>query len=173
MLGDPEAYECLFTKSRSKFTEPRFLGIEALVITDEFVGGKVTIKPRTFEEAIIMKPAKVKGITLNLKNDGITFDCMISGIPPEHTDTLAMLNQECTVAILNGALADRPDNQKDLPLEGGKIGKESGAEEDEEDEEEGGETLADAEAEEEEATRKVTGELPKKGKKKAARKRVH
>lgn len=175
MLGDAEAYECLFTRSRSKFTEPRFLGIADLVLNDEFVGGKVTIKPRTFEEAIIMKPAKVKNITLHLKNDAISFDCMISGIPPEHTDTLAMLNQECTVAILNGAMADRSDNQKDLPLEGGKVGKAPAGEgEDEDDENEGEDntTLEEVEREEQEATERVTGERKAKpAKKKAAKKR--
>lgn len=174
ILGDPQAYECLFTTERSKFTEPRFLGIADLVINDEFVGGKVTIKPRTFEDAIVMKPAKVKNITLHLKNDAISFDCMISGIPPEHTDTLAMLNQECTVAILNGAMADRSDNQKDLPLEGGVVGK-AAAGEAEDDDDADPVSLADAQREEDEATEQVTGERaarkPKAGKKKTAKKR--
>lgn len=148
LMQDPESQEALFTASRSKHLEPRWLGIGAIQIADKFKEAKVTIKCDNSNEPLILKPATIGSIILEPQIGGLTaMRCMISGVPDEHLQTLTMLNRKCTISILNGALADRNDNQRELPLgEGGPVA----AGDDET-------TLAEAEKEEEEATQSAMG----------------
>jgi hypothetical protein len=169
LMQDEGAWDALFTGARSKHPEPRFLGIDPLAISDKFKEAKATIKCDNATEAVILKPATIGSISLEPQVGGLTaMTCMISGVPPEHTDTLAMLNRKCTVSILNGSLADRNENQKELPLGEGGLPTQSAEEDSEGDDN----TLADAEAEEEEATASALGRrIGNASKKRASKKK--
>lgn len=160
ILQDANAYEAFFTDERSKVMEPRFPGIDPITLSDKFEGAKATIKIEDAEEALILKPATIGSIVIMPVGGQPIMKCMISGVPDVHLQTLTMLNKRCTVSILNGALADRDEKQKDLPLAGGGPNVEETAEADEDAEGEGGGgfTLAEAEQEEEEATESVIGQ---------------
>jgi len=100
-----------------------------------------------------VKPAKVGSMGVTPVGGTPVMDCMISGVPDIHLQTLTLLNKKCKISILNGALADKDEKQKDLPLEGGgpDVSVESSGEV-------RNETLADVEREEQEATARVTGD---------------
>lgn len=146
ILQDEGAHDALFTSSRSKHPEPRFLGIEPLSISDKFKDSKVTFRPDNSEENIVLKPATIGSIFLFPMVGGLTeLRCMISGAPDGTIDVMGLLNRKCTISILNGKLADRSDGQEDLPL--GPGGNPEPTEEE----------LAAAEAEEAEATESAMG----------------
>jgi len=152
LMRDPHAYEAFFTDERSAVMEPRFPGMTEIPIDDEFVGAKVTIAPQDTDEPLVLKPAKVGSIVITPIGAQPIMRCMVSGAPDIHLQTLTLLNKKCTISILNGALADRSDKQKDLPLEGGgpQVSVEPGGEVK-------NETLADLQREEDEATRLAQG----------------
>jgi hypothetical protein len=118
LLQDASAYNCFFTDERSKVWEPRFPGVEPIVVGDKFEGAKVTITLEDAEEPLVLKPATVGGIVITCVGAQPTMKCMVSGVPDVHLQTLTFLNKRCTVSILNGSLADRDDRQKELKLDG-------------------------------------------------------
>jgi hypothetical protein len=151
LMRDPHAYEAFFTNERSAVMEPRFTGMTEIPIDDVFEGAKVTIAPQDTDKPLILKPAKIGSIVITPVGSQPIMKCMVSGAPDIHLETLTLLNKKCTISVLNGALAEKDDRQKELPLPGG--GPEVGVETD-------GEvkniTLADVEREEDEATRHAT-----------------
>lgn len=149
IMQDAAAYQCYFTNERSKVMEPRFPGIEPICLSDKFEGAKCTIKVEDAEEPVILKPATIGGIIIVCMGAQPIMRCMVSGVPDVHLQTLTMLNKRCTISILNGALADRPDNQKELPLPGGGPNV---APADDDGNGEDKTTLADAQREEAQAT---------------------
>jgi hypothetical protein len=153
IMLDPHAYEAFFTNERSKVLEPRFPGMDPISISDKFEGAKATLKIEDSDEPLILKPASIGSIVITPVGGQAILKCMISGVPDIHLQTLTLLNKRCTVAILNGALADRDEKQKDLPLAGGGPNVSV-----EDDGEVTNETLADVEREEDDAPRAATGD---------------
>ena len=154
ILGDPGSYGALFTAERSVHLEPRWLGIQAIEVSDKFKEAKVTLQCANSTEKVVLKPATVGSIRLEPQVGGqVAMSCTISGVPDEHLATLLMLNQKCTIAILNGSLVSKDDNQGDLPLEGGGPVVGNGHDSDDAD----GPTRADADREEAEATESAIG----------------
>jgi len=119
LLQDANAYEAFFTDERSQVMEPRFPGIEPIVLADKFEGAKATIKIEDDDEPLVLKPATIGSIVITPLGGQPIMKCMISGVPDVHLQTLTLLNKRCTISILNGSLADRDEKQKDLPLDGG------------------------------------------------------
>lgn len=121
LLQDVDAHDALYTDSRGKQLEPRFLTIDPIALTDKFVGAKVTISSANGEtESLILKPAKIGKIRLEPQVGGLTLlSCTIQGNPPDHADMLALLNQKCRVSILNASLDIKPaaSEEPELPLE--------------------------------------------------------
>lgn len=152
VLQDAHAYEAYFTDERSAVMEPRFPGIDPITLSDKFEGAKATLKIEDADEPLVLKPATIGGITIRCVGAQPIMNCMVSGVPDVHLQTLTLLNKRCTVSILNGSLADRDERQKDLPLAGGGPTIEE-ADEDDND----APTLAQVNAEEEEATESVIG----------------
>jgi hypothetical protein len=160
LLQDPRAYEAFFTDERSQVMEPRFAGIDPITLSDKFEGAKATIKIEDAEEPFILKPATIGSIVITPMGGQPVMRCMISGVPDVHLQTLTLLNKRCTVSILNGALAERDDKQKDLPLGGGGPNVHAEGEDDGDaavDPDADAPTLADAQAEEQAATESVIG----------------
>lgn len=118
LMRDPRAYESFFTDERSAVMEPRFPGMTEIPIDDVFEGAKVTIAPQDTDKPLVLKPAKIGSIVITPIGAQPIMKCMVSGAPDIHLETLTLLNKKCTISILNGALAEKDDRQKDLPLEG-------------------------------------------------------
>lgn len=119
ILQDSEAWEALFTQTRSSQAEPRFLGIDPLNISDKFKDAKVTLTPDNTDEPLILKPATLSKMVIYLLTGGIAYmSCNVLGAPPPEmvVDVLSMLNRKCTLSILNGKLLDRHENQQELDL---------------------------------------------------------
>lgn len=171
IMQDANAYEAFFTAERSAVMEPRFPGMDPITISDKFEGARATIKPEDADEALVLKPATIGGITITCMGAQPILKCMVSGVPDIHLQTLTLLNKRCTVSILNGALADRDEKQKDLPLAGGGPNVDEGGDENGDDRPDGGDgtTLADAEREEREATESVIGKQIRRAEAKAKR----
>jgi virulence-associated protein VagC len=140
LLGDATSYDSLFTSARSKFLEPRWLGVPYIPFAEKFKNAKVTINAGGAK--LVLKPATVQKIKLFLVGDQVAMACTISASPDEGVQVLEMLNLKCVVSILGGAVADKAENQQDLGLEGGGPVIES---------------LADALIEEDDATESVIG----------------
>jgi hypothetical protein len=157
IMQDSRAFEAFFTDERSQVLEPRFPGMDPISISDKFEGARATIKIEDGDEPLVLKPATIGGIVITPMGGQAIFKCMVSGVPDVHLQTLTLLNKRCTISILNGALADRDEKQKDLPLAGGGPNVEP---KDDGDENAYDTTLADATREEEEATRLALGEEP-------------
>ena len=119
LLQDVDAHDALYTDSRGKQLEPRFQTIDALALTDKFVGAKVTITSVDGEtENLILKPAKIRKIRLEPQVGGLTLmSCTIQGNPPDHADMLALLNAKCRVSILNASLDMKSAEEPELPLD--------------------------------------------------------
>jgi hypothetical protein len=157
MYNDPEAHNRLFTSARGAGLEPAFPSTH-LFIEDIFKGAKVTLRAENMEEALILKPATVKDIWLvcNPAGGHVVMSCKILGAPPDDAkvNPLRLINQKCTIAILNGALAEKAaanENQNELPLDEG--GPSAGNGHDEDDPE-----MTQAERDEAEATRAAVGD---------------
>ena len=148
LMRDPHAYEAFFTDERSAVMEPRFPGMTEIPIDDVFEGAKVTLAPQDNDKALVLKPAKIGSIVITPIGAQPIMKCMVSGAPDIHLETLTLLNKKCTISVLNGALAEKDDRQKDLPLDGD--GPNNG--------DAPPATLADAQREEDEATAGVTGD---------------
>lgn len=161
LMQDPHAYEAFFTDERSQVMEPRFPGMDPITISDKFEGAKATIKPEDADEAVVLKPATIGSIVITPLGGQPVMKCMVSGVPDVHLQTLTLLNKRCTVSILNGALADRDEKQKDLPLAGGGPNVDDGgadaAPDDAGDAAADAPTLAQAKAEEDAATESAIG----------------
>jgi hypothetical protein len=161
LMQDAHAYEAFFTNERSQVMEPRFPGMEPIVISDKFEGAKATIKCEDAEESLVLKPATIGSIVIMPLGGQATMKCMISGVPDVHLQTLTLLNKRCTVSILNGALADRDEKQKDLPLAGGGPNvadpESDDGEGDADDSPDNETTLAEVQREENEATESAIG----------------
>jgi hypothetical protein len=157
LMQDPHAYEAFFTDERSQVMEPRFPGMDPITISDKFEGAKATIKPEDAEDAVILKPATIGSIVITPLGAQPIMKCMISGVPDVHLQTLTLLNKRCTISILNGALADRDEKQKDLPLAGGGPNVD-GTDVPDSNEAVDPPTLADANKEEAEATASAMGQ---------------
>jgi hypothetical protein len=162
LMRDPHAYESFFTDERSQVMEPRFPGVD-IILPWKFENAKVTITPEDADEPLILKPATVASIVITPMASHPIMKCMVSGVPDVHLQTLTLLNQRCTISILNGALAEKDEKQRDLPLEGGgpNEGGEAAAESGEEAptmlDKEGSPTLHDAQREEDEAIESAIG----------------
>lgn len=175
LMQDPHAYEAFFTDERSQVMEPRFPGMDPITIADKFEGAKATIKPEDADESVVLKPATIGSIVITPVGGQPVMKCMVSGVPDVHLQTLTLLNKRCTLSILNGALADRDEKQKDLPLAGGGPNVDAGAEDDgDEAAEDNGEaadapTLAQAKAEEDAATESAIGRQIRKSEAKKRR----
>lgn len=167
IMQDPEAYQCFFTNQRSRVWEPRFPGTEPIAISDKFEGARVTIDIEDMKDNVILKPASVGSIIIHCKGAQPIMKCMVSGVPDVHLETLTMLNKRCRISILNGALADRPDNNRELPLEGGGPNPAPADAGDEDPT-----TLADAQREEDDATQSAIGRQIGRAEKKAAKKKT-
>lgn len=166
IMQDPEAYQCFFTNARSKVWEPRFPGAEPIAISDKFEGARCTIVTEEMTDPLVLKPATVGSIIIQCKGSQPIMRCMVSGVPDVHLQTLTLLNKRCRISILNGALADRSDAQKDLPLDGDGPGTPAAAGDGE------GEdptTLADATRDENEATESAIGRQIRQAEAKKAR----
>ena len=125
LLQDVDAHDALYTDSRGKQLEPRFLTIVPIGLQDKYVGAKVTISSASGEsESLILKPAKISKIRLDPQVGGLTLmSCTIQGNPPDHADMLALLNQKCRISILNASLdvrsaEDPADPELDLAHKG-------------------------------------------------------
>lgn len=151
IMRDANAYECFFTAENGQVMEPRFPGMEVITISDVFEGAKVTLILDDSPDPLVLKPAKVGGISIDRKGAQPIMRCMVSGVPDVHLQTLTLLNKKCRVSILNGALADRSENQKELVLPGGgpNVSVENNGDVK-------NETLADVQREEDEATQAAT-----------------
>lgn len=154
LMQDPHAYEAFFTDERSQVMEPRFPGMDPITISDKFEGARATIKPEDADEPVVLKPATIGSIVVTPVGGQAVMKCMVSGVPDVHLQTLTLLNKRCTISILNGALADRDEKQKDLPLAGGGPNVEPAAAGDGDDD---GPTLGDAQREEDAATESAIG----------------
>lgn len=167
LMQDPHAYEAFFTNERSQVMEPRFPGMDPITISDKFEGAKATLKCEDADEAVVLKPATIGSIVITPLGGQPIMKCMISGVPDVHLPTLTLLNKRCTVSILNGALADRDERQKDLPLPGGgpNVTEESAEAESEAEVP----TRADADREEAEATESAIGRQIRQSEVKKAR----
>jgi hypothetical protein len=123
MYNDEDAHNRLFKKSDAGLV-PAFPGT-ILVLTEIFKGAKVTLKTVNMEQPLILKPATVKDIWLEVQDAGghVLMNCKILGAPADdaQVNPLHMVNQKCTIAILNGALAGKEvaENQGELPLDEG------------------------------------------------------
>lgn len=170
IMQDPEAYQCFFTNQRSRVWEPRFPGTEPIAISDKFEGARVTIDIEDMKDNVILKPASVGSIIIHCKGAQPIMKCMVSGVPDVHLETLTMLNKRCRLSILNGALADRPDNNRELPLEGG--GPNPAPADAGDGQGEDPTTLADAQREEDDATQSAIGRQIGRAEKKAAKKKT-
>jgi hypothetical protein len=157
VMRDPNAYEAFFTAERSAVMEARFPGISRIPIDDVFEGAKVTIEPEDTNDQVILKPAKISGVGITPVGGQPVMDCMISGAPDVHLQTLTLLNKKCRISILNGALAEKDDRQKDLPLGGDGPGESAPGDDDDEADEARGATLADALKDEDDATESAIG----------------
>jgi hypothetical protein len=114
LLQDEDAYDALYTDSRSKQLEPRFMTIEPIKLSDKFTGAKVTIS--VDEEGLVLKPAKISKISLAPQVGGLTLmSCTVQGTPADHTDVLALLNLKCRIQIVGAAL-EEPAPEPELPL---------------------------------------------------------
>ncbi len=179
IMQDPEAYEHFFTSTESKVMQPRYPHIDPIIPAGKFENAKVTIRPDDSDESLILKPAIVGGVEITRQGAQPIMKCMVSGVPDVHLQTLTFLNKRCTIAILNGALADRDDKQKDLPLAGGGPNIEANGEDADDEaptmlDKEGSPTLHDAIQEEERATESAIGRqirVSEVKKRKAAKKR--
>lgn len=173
LMQDPHAYEAFFTDERSQVMEPRFPGMDPITISDKFEGAKATVKPEDADEAVVLKPATIGSIVITPLGGQPVMKCMISGVPDVHLQTLTLLNKRCTVSILNGALADRDEKQKDLPLAGGGPNVDDGgadtAPDDAGDAAADAPTLAQAKAEEDAATESAIGRQIRKSEAKKRR----
>lgn len=156
LMRDPHAYEAFFTNERSAVIEPRFTGLSRIPVGDTFEGAKVTLEAEDADEPLILKPAKVSGIGVTPVGSQPVMDCMISGAPDVHLQTLTLLNKKCNISILNGALAEKDDRQRDLPLDGDgpNVAADDGADGQAD---EPITTRAEVDAEEAEATESVIG----------------
>lgn len=174
LMNDPHAYEAFFTNERSSIMEPRFTNMPRIPIDNTYEGAKVTIEVEDADEPLILKPAKIGSMGITPAGSQPVLDCMISGVPDVHLETLTLLNKKCRISILNGALAEKDDKQRDLPLDGDGPAVDPDAEAP-------AETLAEVEREEEDATAAATGESrvgrqirgSETKKKRASRKGVH
>jgi hypothetical protein len=121
MYNNEDAHNRLF-KSSDAGLVPAFPGT-LLLITEIFKGAKVTLTAANMTKALILKPATIKDIQLDAQDAGghVIMSCKILGAPPDddNVNPLHMLNQKCTIAILNGALAAKDDKQGVLPLDEG------------------------------------------------------
>lgn len=165
IMQDPSAYSCYFTNERSRVWEPRFPGIEPITLSDKFEGARATIKIEDAEDPLVLKPATIGGIVIVCMGAQPIMKCMVSGVPDVHLQTLTFLNKRCTVSILNGALADRDEKQKDLPLDGGGPKVEAA------DEDEDGPTGAQVDQDEADATASAMGQQIGNSDRKAAAKK--
>lgn len=178
MYNDEEAHNRLFKRTDAGLV-PAFPG-SLIRITEIFKGAKVTIQTSSMKEPLILKPATVKEIWLEAQDAGgqVIMSCKILGAPPDDAkvNPLHMVDKKCTIAILNGALAEKDDRQTEMNLEGAEP-----AEGDEGEDGDGQET--EAEREEREATAQATGDEPsgmarkiaraEAAKKRAKRKQAH
>lgn len=167
IMQDAEAYQCFFTNQRSRVWEPRFPGTEPISISDKFEGARVTIDIEDMKDNVVLKPASVGSIIIQCKGAQPIMKCMVSGVPDVHLQTLTMLNKRCRISILNGALADRSDAQKDLPLDGD--GPNAAAPAADDGDSEDPTTLAQATDEENEATESAIGRQIRKSEAKKAK----
>jgi hypothetical protein len=174
LLGDATSYDSLFTSTRSKFMEPRWLGVPYIPFAEKFKNAKVTINAGGAK--LVLKPATVQKIKLFLIGDQVAMSCTISASPDAGVQVLEMLNLKCVISILNGAVQDKAENQGELGLEGGGMARNG-----EEDGFEPGDrrappyggadesTLAEAMSEEEAATESVIGKQIRTSEAKAKR----
>jgi hypothetical protein len=116
LLQDEDAYDALYTDTRSKQLEPRFMTIEPIRLSDKFTGARVTIAVNG--EDLVLKPAKISKISLAPQVGGLTLmSCTVQGNPSDHTDVLALLNLKCRIQILGAALEEPAPAEPELPLD--------------------------------------------------------
>jgi hypothetical protein len=174
MYNDEDAHNRLFTGKGGAGLVPAFPGT-LLILTEIFKGAKVTVQPAKMSKPFILKPATVKDIILEPQDAGghVLMSCKILGAPADDADVnpLKMISQKCTIAILNGTLANKDDKQGELPLDEG-----SGPEVDVEDDGKvTNESMTELEREEAEATESAMGRKIRlsEAKKKRASRKVH
>lgn len=154
LMNDPHAYEAFFTNERSSIMEPRFTNMPRIPIDNTYEGAKVTIEVEDADEPLVLKPAKIGSMGITPAGSQPVLDCMISGVPDVHLETLTLLNKKCRISILNGALAEKDDRQRDLPLDGDGPAAPADGDADSDTLT----TLAEVEREEEDATHAATGD---------------
>lgn len=115
ILQDSDAHKSLFTGTRSAAPEPRFNSLKPLQLDGKLTEAKVLIQ--VGDHQILLKPAKVKSITLEPQVGGMTaMSCTIQGNPSANTDILELLNAKCRIAITGASMEEKDDNEPELPL---------------------------------------------------------
>lgn len=122
MYNNEDAHNRLFTSAGGAGLVPAFPGT-ILLLTDIFKGAKVTMTCQVLRKPLILKPATIKDIRLEAMDAGghVMMNCKVLGAPADDAEVnpLKLINQKCTIAILNGALANKDDKQGELPLDEG------------------------------------------------------
>lgn len=156
MYNNEDAHNRLFTSAGGAGMVPAFPGT-ILLLTDIFKGAKVTLTCQVLRKPLILKPATIKDIRLEAMDAGghVMMMCKVLGAPADDAEVnpLKLINQKCTIAILNGALANKDDKQGELPLDEG-AGPQVTADAKGEVH---NESMTDLEREEAEATERATG----------------
>lgn len=115
ILEDADAHKSFFTGTKSAAPEPRFENLAPLKLEGKLEGAKVVIQ--VGEHSLVLKPAKVKSITLEPQVGGMTLmSATIQGNPSANTDILELLNAKCRIAITGATREEKPENEPELPL---------------------------------------------------------
>lgn len=125
--ADESIHDHMYSHAKSKIIEPRFENT-VFLIEAKYKNAKVTIKPKTLPEALVLQPATISDIRLYAQPGGHTLaDFTVKAAEPEGivVNTGAMLNQKCSISISGGKLAQLEadagdaEDQTQLELEGG------------------------------------------------------
>ena len=121
LMQSEDAHDRLFRIGADGTREPAFDGA-VIAIQNKFKNAKVTIKAAGATVPLILKPATISAIKLSPLPSGseIEMSCTVLGEPSEDVSVniLALLEKNCTIAILNGRHEAKEAGQQEFPLEG-------------------------------------------------------
>ena len=117
VLEDQDAQECFYVGPTGKAAaEPRFMRARPLQLEGKLTDAKVQIS--VGDHQVLLKPAKIKGISLEFRVGGLTeMSCIVQGNPSANTDVLELLNARCKISISGAERQADRSAEPELDLE--------------------------------------------------------